>query len=214
MFSFGRLLTIITLGLVVYVGFYAVPPGEPGDGRYDANKLAADEVAVWQSIQAREDFGVFFSMVPMVREAHRYSWFRAAQSSFHMARAATTFAQLRGRYERVLPDLEEAATVHKAWVKASFDAPAVARAQLDWMVTRRMPNLNSIDQIAPLIAREYALRYRITESQAAEAAFRRAEAMELFETGGSDPRISTVTKLLADSYRSLQQAILQPRRVR
>ena len=214
MFSFGRLLTIMTLGLVVYVGFYAVPPGEPGDGHFDPEALARDEVAVWQAVQGREDFGVFFSLVPMEREAHRYSWFRAAQASFYMARAQTTFAELRGRYERVLPDLEDAAALHKAWVKGSFDAPAVARAQLDWWVTRRMPNLNSIDQIAPLIAREYALRYQVTESQAADAAFRRAQAMQLFDADGADPRIAAITKLLAESHASLQESILQPRRAR
>lgn len=214
MFSFGRLLTIITLGLVVYVGFYSVPPGEPGDGHYDPDKLAAAEVAVWQSVQAREDFGVFFNMLPVEREAHRYSWFRAAQSSYYMARAATTFVGLRARYERVLPDLEDAAAVHKAWVKASFDPAVVARAELDWWVTRRLPNLNSVDQIAPLIAREYAMRYDISEGQATDAALRRAEAMELFDAGGADPRINVITKMLADSYRSLQHAILQPRRAR
>lgn len=212
MFSFGRLLTVMTLGLAVYAGFYAVPRSETGDGHFDPDRMAAYEVAMWRSVQAHEDFGVFFNIVPMQRELHGYSWFRAAQESFYLSRATTTFTELRGRFERVLPDLEDAAAVHKTWTNGAFDAAAVARAQLDWWVTHKQPNLNSIDRVAPLIAREYALRYQISDAQATDAAFRRAEAMQLFESGGADPRLSAVTRLLADSYRALQHALLQPRR--
>lgn len=211
MFSFGRLLMAVILGLLVYTAFYALPPGEPGDGRFDPDRVAAIELEVWKATKAQDELSVFLNLTTQLREEHHYSWFRAAQAGFYMARATTTFAELRGRYERVLPDLEDAATIHRNWVNAGFDPAAVARAQLTWWVTRRLPNLNSVDQVAPLIAEEYALRYRISAGAANEAAIRRADAALLFDSGGHDPNAAAVTKLLAESYRSLQRAILQAR---
>jgi len=202
------------IGSVVYFGFFAVPPGDRGDGRFDPDKLAAQEVDVWMAAKAREEVGTFTACVVMLREKHRYSWFRAAQAAFYLSRAATVFEGLNTRYERVLPDLEEAAAVHKTWVGASFDPAAVARAQLTWWVTRRTPNLNSLDQLTPLVAEEYALRYKIGAGMASGPASRMAEAALLFDSGGRDPNRAAVEKVLADSYRLLKRVLTEPRKTR
>jgi len=214
MLSVGRIVTVTVIGVLVYTAFWAVPPGERADGLYDVEKVAASELAVWRAAQAQEEFGAFLNLVAMLREEHRYSWFRAAQASFHLARATTTFVGLRSRYERVLPDLEDAAAVHKAWTDAPFDPAAVARAQLTWWVTRRLPNLNSVDQLTPLILEEYALRYRVTSGAAVEAAQWRAQAVLLFDATGTDPNVAELTKLLVESHRSLARALAERRPVR
>jgi hypothetical protein len=211
MFSFGRLVMAAILGLLVYTAFYSLPSGEPGDGRFDPERVATAELEVWKAAKSQDEVSVFLNLTAQLREEHRYSWFRAVQAGFYLARATTTFAGLRGRYERVLPDLEDAAAIHRDWVHSSFDPGAVARAQLTWWVTRRLPNLNSADQVAPLIGEEYALRYRISAGAASEAAFRRSDALMLFDSGGPDPNTAAVTKILTESYRSLQRAILQSR---
>ena len=211
MLSPGRLVLAALLAALVYGGFYAVPAGDRAEGRFDPERLASREVEVWKATQAREEWGAYIAVVPMLREQCRYSWFRAAQASFYVARAMTTFVTLRGRYERVLPDLEDAATIERDWMGATFDPAAVARAQLNWWVTRRMLNLNSVDQIASLIADEYRLRYNVPESLVMDAALRRAEAADMAEAGGGDPNWSAVTKLLVESNRRLQQAVARPR---
>jgi hypothetical protein len=210
MLSLGRLFAIALLAAIVYAGFFAVPPGPPGHGHYDADALAADEVTVLQSVPARDEWGTFAAMVPMLREQDRYSWFRAAEAAYYLSRAELTFVGLRERYERVLPDLEDVAAIEKAWMGAAYDPSAVARAELNWWVTRRLPNLNSVDQVAPLIAEEYALRYHAPAGQMMEAATRRAEALDL--AGRTDPDWKSVGKLLAESHRALQQALVRPPR--
>jgi hypothetical protein len=201
----GRLLFLILVFAGVYALFFSAPRGDRAEGRFDADRLAAREVEVLQASQGREEFGVYIAVVPMLREQYRYSWFRAAQAGFYMARALTQFVDMRQRYERILPDLVEAATIERNWMNASFDPAAAARAQLDWWVTRRLPNLNSASQIAPLIAHEYSLRFRISESAAADAGLRRAQALDLAQQ--IDPKWSEVRALLRESNEALAQAL-------
>jgi hypothetical protein len=206
-FSPGRLVFAAVLAGCVYFGFFAVPPGPRAEGQFDPARLASSEVELWKAARGHEEFGVYMSLVSVLREQHRYSWFRAAQASYYLGRATTAFVDMRGRYEHLLPDLEDAATIERDWMQASFDPTAVARAQLTWWVTRRMPNLNSVDQIAPLIADDYALRYDVPARLVMDAAQRRATALNLAETGGLDPDWATVTSLLTESNRALQQGL-------
>jgi len=203
--STGRLIFYGLVAVLVYMLFFSVPAGDRAEGQFDADRLAASEIDVLKANLGREEFGVYIAVVPMLREQHRYSWFRAGQAGYYMARALTQFAGMRQRYERVLPDLVEAATIERNWMGASFDPAAAARAQLDWWVTRRLPNLNSASQVAPLIAREYAVRYRIPEGAGMDAALRRAQALDLSQQ--IDPNWTEVQNLLAESNRSLAQAL-------
>ena len=40
MFSVGRLLMAVVIGLLVYTAFFAVPPGARADGQFDPEKVA------------------------------------------------------------------------------------------------------------------------------------------------------------------------------
>jgi hypothetical protein len=211
MFSPGRIILVLGIVAFVYFGWFAVPSGPRLEGEFDPDRLAECEVNVWKALAAKEEFGVYVAVTQMTREEHRYSWFRAAQSGFSLGRATNTFEGLKGRYERVLPDLEDAARIDKEWMGASFDPAAVARAQLNWWVTRRLPNLNTAEEVGRLMAEEYALRYAIPEGAVREATLLRAQAVLLRDAGGIDPDWPQITKILADSYRSLHGAIQQQR---
>jgi hypothetical protein len=202
-----RLLMLAALAALVYAGFFWVPTHPAPDGAFDAGPVATHEAAAWQAVRARQDFAVYFNFVQMLRERHRYTWFRALESGFYLSRATNTFAGLHTRYERVLPDLETVAGIEKAWHKASFDPVAVARAELNWWVTRRMQNLNTVDQIAALIAEELALRYPRAGGGVVDATNLRAQAVKLLDEGGVDPDWPTITKLLTQSYRALGGAL-------
>jgi len=202
-----RLLLLAALAAGVYAGFFWIPAHPAPDGPFDGAIVATHEAAAWQAVRARQDFAVYFSFVQMLRERHRYTWFRAAESAFYLARASNTFLGLQSRYERVLPDLETVATIEKTWYKASFDPATVARAELNWWVTRRMQNLNSTDQIAALIAEEYALRYPAARGGGSEAASLRAQAAKVLDDGGVDPDWPTITQFLTQSYRALGAAL-------
>jgi hypothetical protein len=202
-----RLLMLAALAAGIYVGFFYVPNHPAPDGPFDGAAVAKHEVEAWQAVRARQDVAVFFSFVQMQRERHRYTWFRAAESAFYLARASNTFLGLQSRYERVLPDLETVASIEKTWYKASFDPATVARAELNWWVTRRLQNLNTTDQIAALIAEEYALRYPSARGGGGEAAGLRAQAAKLVDDGGVDPDWPTIQQFLTQSYRALGTAL-------
>jgi hypothetical protein len=211
-FSLSRLLGLAVLGTLVYLVFYATPPGLRAEGRFDPEVVAEHEVAAWKALKGREEFGVYLNLMLALREHNRYSWFRAAEAAYHLGRATTAFEDMTTRYERALPDLEAAAAVEKAWTNTSSDPVAVARAQLTWWVTARMPSAGGVERVAPLVAEEYELRYRIPAGRMMDAAMRRAQATEMY-TIGPDPDWEGITLVLTESYRSLQRVLSQPRRL-
>jgi hypothetical protein len=194
------------LGAVIYVGFFAVPASHRDPGSFDPATAAAHEAAVWQAARAREDFGVYFNNVTLLRDLHGYTWFRAARAAYPLSHAMLAFVGQRSKYERLLPDLEEAAADEKAWTGATFDPAAVARAQLTAWIATRTPGLDAED-VGERIAEELALRYELPSGIAMEAALARANALALDADGGVDPDWPSITRTLTTSYASLGDAI-------
>ncbi len=170
---------------------------------FDPDRLADLEVRMWQAYYAKERPRLFGLLVTMLHEQYRYSWATAADEGFHLARAASTFGDLRGGYEQVLPDLEAAYTMARDWTGARFDPRAVARAELAWWVARRVPGQNSPEQVGRLIADEYALMYETAPDRVARAALLRAEAGALRDAEAKQPDWETIRHLLESSYRDL-----------
>jgi hypothetical protein len=210
MFRPFRLIMIALLAGAVYSAFFWIPAHPAPDGVFDARYVAAQETASWQAVRAKQEFAVYFNVVRMLREQHRYTWFRAAQAGFYLTRATTTFANLHSRYEQVLPDLEAAATIEKDWRHETFDPADAARAQLNWWVARKRRDTNTVDRIGALIVEEYSVRYPRSGGGTSEAAFQRAQALKLMEEGGIDPDWTQVSSLLTQSYRALGLALARP----
>jgi hypothetical protein len=202
-----RLLMIAALAMLIYMGFFAVPGNMRSETAFNPDELAARELAVWQSAQARDEFGTLLNTTLMLREQYRYPWARAGQASYYLGRATVQFVDFRTRFERVLPDLEDAAAVEKSWRQARFDPKVVARAQLNWMATSRMPTLNNTEDVAALMAEEYGLRYDLDPGNFLTAATYRAEAIKVRDESKVDPDWPTIKRLLVESYRSLHQSI-------
>ena len=175
--------------------------------RFDAARLADLEVRMWQSYYAKERVRLFGLLVTMLHEQYRYSWATAVTEGFHLARAAATFGDLKSNYDVVLPDLEAAYARAKSWMDASFDANAVARAELAWWVARRVPGRNSPEQIGSLIAEEYALLYETSPAVVQSAALLRAQAGAVRDAQASQPDWDRVARLLRESYRELAAAL-------
>jgi len=207
MFRPGRLFTFAILGAIVYFGFFSVPPGPRAADAFDPDELAKYEVAAWKAQKEKAVYTLFTSLAQFSREQNRYPWWKAGMVGFDLSRATSEFEEMRGRYERVLPDLEEAATIQKEWLNADFDPAEVARAQLNWWVQRRMPNLNSNDQIGEQMSQEYALRYEVTPDRVIGAAILRAQALEVRDEPTDKTNWPLVLRLLKESYRSLKAGL-------
>jgi hypothetical protein len=188
--------------------FVLTPPrGARSMREFNPPRLADLEVRMWQAYYAKQRTRLFALLITTVREQYHYSWATATVQGFHLARAAATFGDLRGGYEVVLPDLEAAYAKAKSWTRAEFDPRAVARAELAWWVARRVPGQNSAEQIAGLIADEYALLYETTRARVAGAALLRAQAAALRDAQAEQPDWDRISRLLLQSYSELRSAL-------
>jgi hypothetical protein len=190
------------------VALALTPPRGPRSMRqFDPGRLADLEVRMWQSYYAKERLRLFGLLVTMLHEQYRYSWATAGVEGFHLARAAARFGDLRDDYDVVLPDLEAAYARARSWTGASFDANAVAKAELAWWVARRVPGRNSPEQIGELIADEYALLYETSPAVVQSAALLRAQAGAIRDAEAASPDWDRIARLLRQSYRELAAAL-------
>jgi hypothetical protein len=202
------LIALLVVGAAAYyAGLVHTPPGPRSIRAFEPDRQADLEVAMWRAYYAKERVELFRLLVVSLREQNRYSWAKAIQAGFHLARAASQFADMRSDYERVLPDLERAYTIAKSWTGAGFDPAAVARAELSWWVARRVPGENSPERIGGLIADENALLFEVPRDRVLEASLRRAQAAALRDAGGVNADWSAVAELLRQSYRQLHASV-------
>ncbi|MCA1663384.1 MAG: hypothetical protein LC659_03795 [Myxococcales bacterium] len=213
----GRGRFVISMVLVAAV-YWAVAVRAPSGTRslraFDADRLAALEVGMWQAYYAKEKFRLFRLLVVMLREQYHYSWQTAVRAAFHVARAAATFGDSTGDYERVLPDLEAGYAVARDWTGARFDPAAVARAELSWWTARRDgasgegAHKNAV--VAARVTELYALVYDAPAAAVAEAARLRVDAADLRDRAAAAPDWNAVSYLLHQSYRSLHLGVAAP----
>lgn len=207
----GRVI-IAVLAIAVLAGGYAAttaPPGPRTMREFDPHRLADLESRMWQAYYAKQNVRLFGLLVTMLHEQYHYSWATAAREGFHLARAAAVFGNARSDYDRVLPDLTNGYATARDWLHASFDPPAVARAELAWWVARRVKGQDGPEHVGALMADEYAMLYAVPRDAVLEAATLRARAGKLRDTEAAAPDWPTVTRLLDLSYVSLHQAVRQ-----
>jgi len=146
-------LLALAAAVLLAIAWLIIPPSGPRSLRvFDPDRTAALEVDMWQSYYAKRNVRLFGDLVMMLHDENRYSWATATHAAFHLARAAARFGNLQSAYEQVLPDLEAAYAIEKDWMRATFDPPAVARAELAWWIARRVPGENAAEQVGALIA--------------------------------------------------------------
>ena len=203
-----RLLVVVAIIAAFGLAFVLTPPRGPRSLRqFNADRLASLETRMWQAYYGKDRIRLFGLLVTLLHEQYRFSWAGATVEGYHLAKAAATFADLTDHYDVVLPDLEAAYARISTWTGAEFDTRSVARAELAWWEARRMPGRNSPEQVAQLIAEEYALLYESSASAMAVPALLRAQAAALRDAHADQPDWDTIGRLLQESYRELRLAL-------
>ena len=198
---------LVVLFAAAAVGFLFLPAGKQDPRRFDPDRSAALEVAMWRAYYDKRHVALMTDLVTMVRERYGCSWARATRMGFYIARAAARFGDMRSDYDRVLPDLEAAYRIARDWTGASYDPASVARAELAWWVARRVPGEDSPEQVGGLMADLNAQLYGVPRDRVLEASILRARAGKLRDAGGARAAWSEVSRLLQQSYRSLHAAV-------
>lgn len=201
----SRLFWLVTLSAVGYFGFLSVPPGPKEPGAFDPDKLGQLHYEVYKAYDSGADFGLFMGYTKMLREQNKYSWFRAADAGFHMARVMSGFRNVKSHYEQLLPDLEYVYTIERDWLGATFDPKQVAQAELNAYISVKEQLPNQQDMVAQALAQRDALRFNTSPSATLgpAALFARAEAMR----DEPDTDWPTVLSLLTDASRALALSV-------
>jgi hypothetical protein len=201
------LVSAVIAAILAYAFFVPTPRG-PRDIRvFDPERVASLETDMWKAYYDKRNVTLFRDLVVLTRETYRYPWSKATRVSYHLARAAAKFGNLRSDYEQVLPDLTTAYTIARDWTNASYDPAGVAKAELAWWVARRVPGQDSPDQVGALIADLNAMLYAVPRERVLEASVLRARAGKLRDEGGASADWKEVARLLQESYRSLHKAV-------
>jgi hypothetical protein len=202
------LLGVLALGGVLAWGVFVHAPAGPRSARaFDPDRLADLEAEMWQAYYQKQNGHLFATLVKALREQFRYPWARAVRAAYHLARAASMFADSHEGYERVLPDLEHAYRIARDWTGAYFEPSQVARDELAWWVARRDPETWAPDNVGHLISVLYAHFYEAPMGSVERAGLLRARAAALRDAGGPSPDWPAVRGLLRDSYRSLHEGL-------
>jgi len=206
-----KLIAVILVAAIYWAVAVRAPASTRSLRAFDPDRVADLEVGMWQAYYAKEKFRLFRLLVVMLREQYHYSWQTAVRAAFHLARAAATFGDATGDYDRVLPDLEAGYAIARDWTDAQFDPKAVARAELSWWSARRDPASGSgADKnrvVAARMTELYALLYEAPAVSVGEAARLRVEAADLRDRASAAPDWNAVSFLLHQSYRSLHDAV-------
>jgi hypothetical protein len=186
---------------------------------FDADRLATLETRMWKAYYRRQPARLFGWLVLGLREQARVSWPRAFLASLWLTKAAARFARADGDYERFAPDIGRGYRTVR--LPDEVDAMEVARRELRWWVVRREIGLAAGSAAGDAITALYAAIYALPEPAVAEAGRLRGEAAEVRDRGAAaDPDGPTgagraywpeVARLLRASYRSLEDAVSDPR---
>ncbi len=207
MFRPGRLLTFAILAFLVYMGFYAVPGNAPGAAEFDPEVVAGHEASAWQAALVQEEFSSMVSCILYQRELHRLSWFRAIESGMAMSRALGQFVLMTDRFHRVIPQLEQIATIERTWKGAEFDAAAVARHHGSWLAALRDRRQTGTEHAVSQMAEEIGLRFGVPAAYTLPVASDRTEAYRLFLTRNATPDWDHVRLLLTRGYSTLKTTL-------
>lgn len=205
-----RRIAALLVAAVITAGAYlltAAPAGPRTLREFNPDRIADLELDMWRAYYAKENVRLFRALVVMLREQYHYSWALALRDGFYLARAAATFGNIRGDYDRVLPDLEEAYDGARNWLDAGFDPKAVSRAELAWWVARRIPGKHDPSQVGALIADEYALLYETPRDRVDRAGLLRAQAAALRDAQAEHADWATIGRMLHESYSDLAAAV-------
>ena len=191
-------LAVFLAGLVLWL-LHSRPPFDPA-------ALAEAERGMWQDYYSGRKARLGLKLIAMLRRYYGLTTAEATKIGECLADSAMTFRTARGNYEqKCLPSLKEAYRRIKQATGASFDADAVARAELTWWITRRTPGHNSPEQVGAEIGKLYALLYGGAHPAFVRAGVLRAEAAALRREGGDQADWKCIEELLFESYRELEK---------
>lgn len=211
----GRVVLVVT-GVLLFMGalggWYVGFHDKGMNLRFDPDTVAEVETRMWKIYYgggSRIALGV--DLLTLMREQFGLSYNTSIHIAEEVASATVLFRDARGEVEyeqKVLPALVRGYTRLRTAVRGTWNAEAVARAELDWWAARREPERSAPEQVGAGIAREYSLVYGIDNAHVRRAGLLRAQAAHLRDLGGSGATDwAGINAMLHESYRELSVGV-------
>lgn len=171
---------------------------------FDPARIAAAETRMWQAYYEQDQVTLMREMIHLMQHTYGLSLMQASAIAESMARAAMAFRAHRRDYEtQVLPLLIESYELVRKHTPLDFDVETVARAELDWWVTRRQPGRNTEALVGAKISALYEALLGRPDPAFEQAGLYRARAGRLRDQGGRNADWAEIEALLYRSYEHL-----------
>ena len=208
------LAAVILIVLGAWVAFDLTRAHQTDIRRFDPDRVAQLETAMWRSYYSRERVKLFRQLGQLLREQYGFPYWRSQTVAFRAARAAFVFKDGRQRsdYERALPDLVEFYGDIRSVSNTDFNVERAARLELEWWIVHRERARHAPGDLERALAESAAEVYRVPAERLAAHAAARAEAMKIRDTqaaagGVTEADWARIDALLRDSWRALHAAV-------
>ncbi len=214
-YSWKKSVQLTLLCIVICLCTSAVAKDAQDLRNIDSAKIARYEVLMWQDYYAKNFDGLLHNLVKMLGEQFKLATMDAFFIGSRAAYSARLFAKMpsnakRIDYEKqVLPSIIAFYSSLQKAVAGNWDAQAVAKAELNWWINRRIPGKNSARQIGHGIANLYETLYGKSNKSIRRAGYLRAKAARLRDLQRRRGKIDwpQLQILLEQSYRELYNGI-------
>lgn len=209
------LVVLFSLTIWIVIDLYA--PVKNDIRRFDPDEVARLDTAMWRSYYSRQRVRLFLQLSELLRTQYGLPFWRSNLVSFYAARAAFVFKDGKSRadYERALPSLERFFAEIRDASSVPFDAPSVARLELEWWIAHRERERRQPGELEAALADTAAVMYNLPAERMREHARLRAEAMAIRDRRAAEGGVTAedwqrIEALLLESWRSLHGAVNPP----
>ena len=152
---------------------------------FDPHEVARLETRMWRSYYDHCSLRLFADLVTLLRQQYHLPFLRACAGAYHAARGAVVFERGHNRAEHLLvpPDVVRYYKAIRSTSAKDFPVQQVSEAELEWWIVHRQRDQHAAGDLAHALAVEQAELYHQPESDFAENASARADAMRLRDRG-------------------------------
>ena len=209
-----RMLAVIVLGVVVWLGIDLVGPRRVDIRRFDPDVVARLDTEMWRSYYDRKPADLYFQLAELLRAQFHFPVARSHAVAASAAKAAFVFkdGHNRAEYRRALPDLVRYYEAIRKVSATSFDVAKTAELELEWWIVHRQRATQPPGALEHALAVAAAELYRVPPETMTVYARERTDAMEIRDTkaragGVTEEDWGRIEQHLRTSWRSLRDAV-------
>jgi hypothetical protein len=212
--AFGRILGLIFVALVIWVGYDLAGPRKSDIRSFDAQQVARLDNAMWRAYYDRRPLPMFNELAELLRRQFHFPLLRSYLAAAYAAKAAFVFkdGKDRGDYERALPDLIRYYQAIRKISVTPFDPVRTAQLELEWWIVHRQRAQHRGGDLERALDEAAAALYQVPEETLVDYGRARATAMDLRDARAERGKVSEqdwqqIGGLLESAWGALWQAV-------